>query len=168
MQFADLCQYSLGNLHSRDMLRLGVLRCFDKQPQVGRIRNQPSFAGLDGVGQAFTGKHFIFQNAEAAAVEGEGAGVSEPEPTQRAAGHGCATPQRDLFCFNFGLGNRDKSRLVFLQRYAVLELVLEKVAEILPARGGFAHLMSRFQTGDGWNRRRRSRHGKGAATNASA
>ena len=117
------------------MLRLARACGFDEQAEICRVRDDAAFAGLDGVGEAFAGEDFAFENAEAAAVERERACVFQPQAAQGASRAAHSGPERNFFGFDFGLRDGDESGLIFLQRNFVFELVFEEVAEILAVCG---------------------------------
>src|SRR5580765_4935486 len=111
------------------MLWAAALYGFDQNAEIGGVRKQTAFSGFERLGEAFTGEDFVVENAETAAVQGERAGVFDPDGAKRASRTGCAAPQRYFFGFDFGLGDGHECGLIFLEAYSVFEFVFEKIAQ---------------------------------------
>src|ERR1700720_3788641 len=105
-----------------------------EQAQVGGVGAQPALAGLEGIGQAFSGEYLVVEHAEAAAVQSEWAGIFQPESAQRPARTCGATPERNSLCVDFRLHDRNERGLIFLERNAIFEFVLKEIAESLATR----------------------------------
>src|SRR6476646_3889087 len=110
------------------MLRSVVGLGLHEEAQVGGVGEQATLARFDGIGQAFAGEHFVVEDAEAAAVQGERAGILQPDSAQWSARTGGAAPERNSLGVDFTLHDGNERGLIFLERNAVFKLVLEEVA----------------------------------------
>jgi len=68
--FAHLCHQAVAHQHVGNTLRLAGLLSPDVESQVDGIRNQPFFAGADGIEDPFTGEGLVLQHAKTAAIQG--------------------------------------------------------------------------------------------------
>jgi len=81
--------------------------------------------------QTLSGEDFVLDHAEVSAVERLAAAVAEPYAAQGMAGITIGSPEGNFLRADFALQNRHHRRLVFADRYAVFEFVLEKIPELL-------------------------------------
>ena len=114
----------------RDALGLAVRFFVDADAEIGGVGDEALFAGLHGVHETLTREGFVFEDAEAAAVEGERAGICEPERAKRPCGAERGIPERYFFGLNVCLHDGDERGFVLVDCDAVFELVFEEIAEI--------------------------------------
>src|SRR6202022_488717 len=124
----------MGDHDLSDLLFFRFLFLIHQQAEVSRVRQQTFFTRLDGIHQTLTSKSVGFEHIEAAPVECEVAAVVDPKSTK----HGWLRriPDRNLFRVDARLENGHHRRLVLADGDAVLELVLEQIAEFLGLRHG--------------------------------
>ena len=151
MELADLRHDALGDFDAGDVKRLAGFLRFDEKAQVGGVREQAALAGLDRIGETFACEHFVFEDAEAAAVEGQRAGVGDPERAKRTAGSGGGAPERNFIGDDVGLRDGNEGGLIFFESDAVFEFVFKEVAEILPAGGCAEQSAGNFDVSSVWS-----------------
>src|SRR5262249_60194001 len=95
------------------------------------------FAGADRIEDSLAGEGFVFEDAEATAVEGQAARIGDPQCALRTRESGAFVPDRDFFGGDRRLNDRHQRGAVFLNGDGYFEFVLEEVAEFLGDGGGF-------------------------------
>ena len=133
---AGLNHGAVNDADFRDALRLAVRFFVDADAEIGGVGDQALFAGLHGIHEAFAGEGFVFEDAEAAAVEGERAGIGEPQRAKRPCGAERGIPERDFFGLHVCLDDGDERGFVLVDCDAIFEFVFEEIAEIGALRGG--------------------------------
>jgi len=99
----------------------------DADGLIGGVGEETALGGVDGVEEAFAPEVSVFDDGEAAAVEGEVAGVFDPEG---AEGDGVGgRPEADALGVDLGLEDGDEGGLVLADSDGLGELVLEVVVE---------------------------------------
>ncbi len=102
-------------------------RSGDADGLVGGVGEEAPLVGVDGVEEAFAAEGAVFDDGEGASVEGEVAGVGDPEGAE-----GCGLlrrPEGDSLDGELGLEDGDEGGLVFADGDGVGEGVLEEVVE---------------------------------------
>src|ERR1700687_674051 len=129
----------MGDHDLGDLLFFRFLFLIHQQAKVGCVRQQTFFTWLDGIHETLTSKRVSFEHVETAPVECEVAGVVDPKSTKHRWLR--RIPDRNLFRVDACLENGHHRRLVLADGDAVLELVLEQIAEFL----GLGHGSSGFK-----------------------
>ena len=83
---AGLNHGAVNDADLRDALGLAVRFFVDADAEIGGVGDKAFFAGLHGVHETLTREGFVFEDAEAAAVEGERTGVCKPQCAKRTSG----------------------------------------------------------------------------------
>ena len=99
---------------------IGVL---DAHALVHSVGKQPSFLGLERINQALTSKSIVVDDIESPAVEGQPAGVLDPQGTQGARGR--VAPQRDFLRIHVGVDDGNQGRMVLEDRDFLFQVVFE-------------------------------------------
>jgi hypothetical protein len=101
------------------------------QRKIRRVGNEALLAGPDLLEKTFPGEGFLFEDAEAAAIESDSARVGEPEGALRLGKSGALIPDGDFVGGNGGLDDGDEGRPVLQDCDRLFQFVFEEIAEFL-------------------------------------
>jgi hypothetical protein len=77
--FPSKHHHALGDAHAADGFFAGVLVHGDAHGRIRCVGNQPSFRRMNGFDHSFSGERIAVYDVKGAGIEGESAGVGQPE-----------------------------------------------------------------------------------------